>query len=457
MRWKERIIWIFIVAISFSLNLVQPGYSLRGEEENSKYQHLFSSVFYYLTNLYVEGLDEKKIMLGAIRGMLAATEDPYTRFLDRDEHKEFSSAESGKKAGIGVEVTIENGIPLVIAPVEGGPAEKAGVRAGDRIISIDKQSLKNMSFGDILKLISGDVGTSVELEVLHSEEAESERILIKRALFKLDYCRGYLLSDGKIGYIRLSHFFGEDSGSMDIFRKYLIDFSKKRVRGIVIDLRNNAGGHLDMAVTLSGYFLKKGDVVVSVKGRNVSLNREYKAKGKTAVIPADMPVVVLINQGSASASEIMAGALQDHGRAKLVGKKSFGKGSVQQIVRPLPDDTAALITVQKYFTPKNRSIHGKGLLPDVEADPILPTEDDRYFYSKMLKTSFLGDFRKKHPEYGKTLKDIFLEEAKKAGYIFSENFALLLLKKSYNLIDRNIPDLETDIQLARALQEFQER
>ena len=457
MKWKERSLWMFILVFSLAMNFVFPLYSLQGRESSGKYQHLFSSVFYYLTELYVEELDEKTIMLGAIRGLLTATNDPYTRFLDREEHKEFSSTEKGKKAGIGVEVTFENGIPVVIAPIEGGPAEKAGIRAADKIISIDGQSLKELSFGDMLKLISGDVGTTVDLEIIHEGEQIPLKISIVRALFKLDYCRGNLLSDGKIGYIRLSHFFGEDSGSTDEFRKYLLEYKKKKVRGIIIDLRNNAGGHLDMAVTLSGYFLNKGDMVVSAKGRNASMNREYRAEGKTSLIPGEMPVVVLINQGSASASEIMAGALQDHGRAKLIGKKSFGKGSVQQIVRPLPDDTAALITIQKYFTPKNRSIHGKGLTPDIDTDPILPTEDDRYYFTKMARTEFIKNFKSRHPAYDKTLHGIFLSESKAAGYNFTENFALVVLKNSYNGKFSSVPDLEMDVQLARAVEEVLSR
>ncbi|MDH5656765.1 MAG: S41 family peptidase, partial [Spirochaetia bacterium] len=261
-------------------------------------------------------------------------------------------------------------------------------------------------------------------------------------------------ADGKIGYIRLSHFFGSDSGITDQFRKLLVSFKKEKVSGIVVDLRNNAGGHLDMAVEISGYFLKKGDLVVTAKGRNSSNNKIYKAKGKTKVVPENIPVAVLINQGSASASEILAGALQDHKRAKLIGNRSFGKGSVQQIVRPLPDDTAALITIQKYFTPKDRSIHGKGLEPDIKIDPILPTEDDRYYHSKMIKSSFFQKFKKEHPVYDTRLKKIFLESAKQAGYHFTEPFALVLLKNSYPDEKKGLTDSETDVQLAAAVREL---
>ena len=452
MKWKERSVWIFFLAVSLILNGLVP-VSLFSNSEG-KYHHLFSTVLFYLKNIYVTELQEKDLMIGAIRGMFLATNDPYTRFLDREEHKEFSGTEKGKKAGIGVEVTLENGVPVVIAPIEGGPAEKAGIRAGDRILAIDGQSLKHLTFGEMLKLISGELGTVVTLNVLHRDTQKSEDIQVVRGVFKLEYCRGEIIADGKIGYIRLSHFFGSDSGITDQFRKLLVSFKKEKVSGIVVDLRNNAGGHLDMAVEISGYFLKKGDLVVTAKGRNSSNNKIYKAKGKTKVVPENIPVAVLINQGSASASEILAGALQDHKRAKLIGNRSFGKGSVQQIVRPLPDDTAALITIQKYFTPKDRSIHGKGLEPDIKIDPILPTEDDRYYHSKMIKSSFFQKFKKEHPVYDTRLKKIFLESAKQAGYHFTEPFALVLLKNSYPDEKKGLTDSETDVQLAAAVREL---
>ncbi|MDH5656634.1 MAG: PDZ domain-containing protein, partial [Spirochaetia bacterium] len=188
MKWKERSVWIFFLAVSLILNGLVP-VSLFSNSEG-KYHHLFSTVLFYLKNIYVTELQEKDLMIGAIRGMFLATNDPYTRFLDREEHKEFSGTEKGKKAGIGVEVTLENGVPVVIAPIEGGPAEKAGIRAGDRILAIDGQSLKHLTFGEMLKLISGELGTVVTLNVLHRDTQKSEDIQVVRGVFKLEYCRG---------------------------------------------------------------------------------------------------------------------------------------------------------------------------------------------------------------------------------------------------------------------------
>ncbi|MBI3395634.1 MAG: S41 family peptidase [Spirochaetia bacterium] len=422
-------------------------------ETSHKYQQVLQNLMFYMQNMHVEKLEEKALLVGAIRGMLAASGDPYTRFLDKDEMREFMSAEEGRRVGIGVEVSIQGGVPIVIAPIEGGPADNAGILAGDRILSIDGKSTENVPFSDLVKSISGDSGSIVSIEIQRDGFTQPIKFNITRGIFKIEYVKKTYLSEGKIGYLRLTNFFGEEAGTTEKFRGALVEFKEKKVSGIIIDLRNNTGGHLDLAGTLSGYFLKPGQVVVRARGRDPAGNREITADKDAGLVPESTPVVILVNKGSASASEIMAGALQDHGRARLIGTRSFGKASVQQIVRPLPDDTGALITVQKYYTPKNRSIHGIGLEPDVAVDDIKPTPEETVALQKLFDTNIVTSFRKDHPKFTADLPQLFRTEAAKKGMTFSLALSKLILRREYPSAFSDY-DLELDPQLARALKEL---
>ncbi len=449
-RSVERVFWISLVVSSWALSGLSAG---TDSEISHKYQHLLQAIHFYTGELFVEEVDERSLWEGAVRGMLASTGDPYTRFLNREELKEFSSTESGRRVGIGAEITIRGGYPVVIAPVEGGPAMKAGIMPGDKIIKIDDVPTEGVSFGDLLKQISGDSGTVVKLEVNRQSSPGSIQIPVTRGVFKLDYVTWEYLPGKKTGYLRLSHFFGEDSGSVDEFRKALETFQKKGAKSVILDLRNNSGGHLDMAVTLAGYFLKKDDTVVYAKGRKPEDNREYKVSRRTEVISDDVKLFVLINKGSASASEILAGALQDHRRATLVGTQSFGKASVQRVVRPLPDDTAALITIQKYYTPLMRHIHNKGLKPDIVLEEFKPTIEDLYFLEKMKKVSFISNFEKRNPSYSAGLFKKFKSEATKKGWPVSEELTRRIIAQAYGRFKKGAPDPAIDSIFQRALEE----
>ena len=449
--------WTLVLGASLAINVllfVQPVDA--DIETTHRYQQVFQNVLNYMRTVYVNEEDDKKLLIGAVRGMMAATGDPYTRFLTKEEHNEFNNAEEGQKVGIGVEVTMQNDYPTVISPVEGGPAEKAGVLAGDRIVSIDGKSTHKKYFGEILKLIAGETGTVVELEIRREGAAKPITLQVRRGFFNLNYCRGAVIEDN-VGYIRLTQFYGEDSGTVKKFRGYLKEFRDKRVSGIVVDLRNNTGGLLTMAGTLTGYFLKEGDVIVRARGRDAARERVMRAEGDTNLLPPDMPIVVLVNRGSASASEIMAGALQDHKRATILGSRTFGKASVQQIIRPLPDDTAAIITTQKYFTPNNQQLHGKGLSPDIKVADLRPDTDESYYLYKIKDTKFIEGFKRKYPKYNEDLPPIFMSELKTRGWTLSPVLALFILKQAYNAIPPGRPDLETDVQLSRALKEIAKR
>jgi len=454
LKRSERFFWILLLGVSLSLNASFLTSPLPADLESyHKYQHVFQNVYHYLRTRYVEKIDEKDLMIGAIRGMMKSTGDPYTRFLNRKEHEEFNSAESGSKVGIGVQVTLKKGLPLVISPIEGGPAAKAGIHAGDLILKVDGIPTRGKNFGFIIKMLSGKLGSVVKLEIGRAHLSRPLTIQVTRGLFKLNYVRSSYLARGRVGYLRLTQFFGKDAGTLDMFKKTLADFKAKNVKGIIVDLRGNSGGHLDLAGSLTGLFLRPGQVIVSGRGRGRDADRVLRAGSDAGFVPERMPIFVLIDRGSASASEIMAGALQDHGRATLIGERSFGKASVQQVIRPLPDNTAALITIQKYYTPKNRSLHKVGLKPDIKVRGIRASSDERYFLNKLYGGDFFKKFKRKHPAYAPRLLDEFLRETEKRGWKFSRTFARFLIKREYDAIASGKPDLDIDPQLRRAVKE----
>ncbi len=458
-RSKERMIWAAALLLSLLLQPLASGFSAGGtgslhadSSERHKYQQILQNIYFYLSELYVEKLDDKTLWTGAIRGMLQAAGDPYTRFLDKEEHREFSGTEGGSRIGIGVEITVRGGMPVVIAPVAGGPADKAGIASGDIITGVDGKKTENIPIGQLVDWITGEDGTDVSIEIAREGVPGTRTLRITRGSFKLDYVYSEVLEDGKTGYLRLTHFFGQESGTTADFREALLKFRDRGVRSVILDLRNNAGGQLQMAVAMAGYFLKENDLIVSVKGRVKEDVRELRAGSDSGILPADVSVFILMNQGSASASEVLAGALQDHKRAVIVGTKSFGKGSVQQLIRPLPDDTAVLITMQRYYTPADRSIHGKGLEPDVVVEEFRPSLDEVYFLNRMREEKFMEEFRRKYSRFNAASLKSFQELTSLKGWKFSQTTALWVMRNEYGRVSGKLPDPEIDQQMKKALE-----
>lgn len=310
-------------------------------------------------------LDSRKLMYGAIQGMLKATGDPYTTFFDPEETKSFSQDIEGSFEGIGAELGVKDDILTVIAPLEDSPAQKAGLRAGDKILKIGDKSTADMTIYEAVDLIRGKKGTEVKLTIFHKGEEETREISIIRDTIivksvKLEF------KEGKVAHLKVTKFGEDTSKEFDAAMRQIID---KNARGIVLDLRNNPGGLLDKAVDLASRMMPKGKIVVTEEDNAGKKNtlRTYGGDKLSA-----LPTVVLINDGSASASEILAGALRDNQGIQLVGKKSFGKGSVQEFIN-LPGGTSVKITVAKWMTPKGNSIMEKGIDPDIEID--LTAED----------------------------------------------------------------------------------
>ena len=329
--------------------------SAEDDKDVYKYLNLFGEAFEKIKNNYVEPVNSKDLIESAIEGMLTSL-DPHSSYLNDKELKELRVQTKGEFGGLGIEVTLENGFVKVIAPIDDTPAFKAGIKSGDLITHLDDEPVLGMTLSEAVAIMRGKVGSKIKLTVRRNEN-ERVDINIVRAIIQLKSVKSRI--ENNIGYIRVSSF----NQKVD---KQIIDsissFKKKNTLiGYVLDLRNNPGGLLDQAVNVTDIFLERGEIV-STKGRNGKRGSRYNAVKKDLI--NGLPLVVLINQGSASASEIVAGALQDHKRAIIMGTKSFGKGSVQTII-PSGEDVAIKLTTAKYYTPLGRSIQQTGIDPDI--------------------------------------------------------------------------------------------
>jgi carboxyl-terminal processing protease len=320
---------------------------------------------------YVEPVTDDALLEDAMRGMLAGL-DPHSSYLNKEEFAEINVQTSGRFGGLGIEVQTFNGFVRVIAPIDETPAARAGIQPGDLIIKIDEALVKGLSLTEAVKKMRGEPGTKIVLTVLREGTAEPLVFEMKRDIISVSSVRSRMLEPG-IAYLRVTTFSSSTGkGMADEFRKLKKAAPDGKLRGMVLDLRNNPGGVLNAAVEVSDAFIDKGPIV-SIKGRVNDANREYNAT------PGDMldgkPLVVLVNGGSASASEIVAGALQDTKRALVVGSKTFGKGSVQTIL-PLHNDSAIKLTTARYYTPSGRSIQAEGIGPDITIRPVKITKAD---------------------------------------------------------------------------------
>jgi carboxyl-terminal processing protease len=331
----------------------------RSPFQNETYENLkvFTEVLSYVEANYVEEVDPNKLVHGAIRGMLR-TLDPHSSFMPPEVYREMQIETEGRFGGLGIEITIRDDILTVVSPIEGTPAFRAGIEPGDQIVKVDGESTKDMSLVDAVKKLRGLEGSTVTISILRKDFAEPKDFTLTRAVIQIKSVRWKKLPDD-IGYIKLRSF---QKTTADELAEALQDLEEQHVRALVLDLRNNPGGLLEQAITVSDEFLEPGKLIVYTKGRLAGQNMKGFSKSERAYITPSM--VILINEGSASASEIVAGALQDLGRATVMGTQSFGKGSVQTII-PLSDGSGLRLTTAKYFTPKGREIQGKGITPDV--------------------------------------------------------------------------------------------
>ncbi len=319
----------------------------------------FTDVFGRIKNDYVEEVQDGDMLVNAIRGMLTGL-DPHSAYLDQEQFKELQVGTSGEFGGLGIEVGIEDGFVKVIAPIDDTPAQRAGVLAGDLIIRLDDTPVKGLSLEEAVKIMRGKPGSTLRITVVREGADQPLKIDIKRAIIKVRSVKSRMLEDG-FGYLRISQFQSKTAENMLDGIEELKKEAGGSLKGLVLDLRNNPGGVLNGAVAVSDAFLKKG-LIVYTDGRVGDSKLRFNATPDD--ILTDAPLVVLVNQGSASASEIVAGALQDHGRGIIVGSQTFGKGSVQTIL-PLSNGSAVKLTTARYYTPSGRSIQAEGIVPDI--------------------------------------------------------------------------------------------
>jgi carboxyl-terminal processing protease len=400
---KANIFFQQVLAITFVIVLTFAGGGSKGvyagTEEVYKNVEVLTEVLRKIEVNYVEGTETKKLIYGAIKGMVG-TLDPHSFFMSPDEYRELMVETKGSFSGVGIEITIRDNVLTVVSPIEGTPAFEAGIRAGDQIIKIGERSTKDFSIMEAVKLIRGPKGTKVRLTVRREEAEKPIEFVITRDVIPIRSVRSLFLPHG-IGYVRISNF---QSNTGQELSKALRELAgKEGLKGLILDLRNNPGGLLPQAVKVADEFLDSG-VIVSIKGRDQQEEKTYAQSGD---LMRGNPIVALINGGSASASEIVAGALQDNGRALILGTTSFGKGSVQTLF-PLSDGSGLRLTTALHYTPSGISIQAKGITPDIEVAFVAPKEGVKKEKRSMIREKDLEGHIEKEPgeqEEDKILSD----------------------------------------------------
>lgn len=363
----------------------------------------FSEIFERIRTSYVEDVDDKTLLENAIHGMLGGL-DPHSSYLGKEDFQDLKNNTSGKFGGLGIEVGMEDGFIKVVSPIDDTPAQKAGIQAGDLIIKLDKTPVKGLGLSDAIEKMRGEPGSPIKLTILREGVSKPLEITIKRAEIKITSVKSRLI-DNKFAYLRITQFQENTGADLHKALQKMMDDNPQLLNGIILDLRNNPGGVLDAAVAVSDVFIDDG-LIVYTKGRIANADVRYEATVDT--LAPDLPLVVLINGGSASASEIVAGALQDHKRAIILGTLSFGKGSVQTVL-PLNGEHALKLTTARYFTPNGRSIQAQGIKPDVHVPQgkFTAHKESRFYKEADLKGHLEnGDDAEKDSDESKGADDV---------------------------------------------------
>ena len=375
MKINSRLKSVLIVMVVMFISFFKTANSQNVDKLYEKID-LFSEVLEKIQDQYVEEVDQSEVMDAAINGVLQSL-DPYSAYMNPEIFEEMQTETSGEFGGLGMEVSMEAGVVKVIAPIDDTPASKAGVKAGDYIIKINDEQVQGKTLMEAVSLMRGPIGSSIEITIRRKDLKKAKKIKIIREIIQIKSVRAKLISN-QIGYLRLTAF---NDNSSNQLKKEISNLKKnKQLIGYILDLRNNPGGLLSQAVKISDFFLNDGEIVSTKGRRNKESRKSFAEKYHEGDIIKGKPLIVLINAGSASASEIVAGALQDHKRAILLGETTFGKGSVQSII-PLKNKGAIRLTVSKYYLPSGKSISEIGVSPDIKIeeegeDFVINTESD---------------------------------------------------------------------------------
>ncbi len=437
------LVLVFFTGLFLGINL---SFRLKAEEPSYGYLDYFHQAYQIISAEYVEKIDAKKVFYGAIKGMLQALGDPFSRFLNEEDFAELKEETTGKFVGIGVEITARDGEIVVISPIDETPAMRAGLRAGDVITSVNGVEIKNKTVAEIVKLIKGIPNTKVSLVVKREAVDEPLSFEIEREPIKLESVRYDIFKDQNVGYIKVKVFGSETPREIE---KALNAMNEKAVDRLIVDLRWNPGGQLDKSITIANYFLEKDTLIVSTRGREGTDSfAEYKAKNDPLFRGK---LVVLVNKGSASASEIFSGAMRDNGRAKLVGEKTFGKGSVQKVYN-LSESIGMAVTVAKYYTPSGVSIHGTGIVPDIPVEMDGFSEKERPMINRVYREKLVEEFVRNHRAYTAQSRKEFIDFLAAKDIKISEKNAYFILKSEIGKYSKQpVFDLEFDTQLKTAL------
>jgi len=430
--------WPFLVIILLGLFvLIGPYHDSRVSAlDKGLYKDIktFNEVFDMVKKNYVEEVDSSALMQGAINGMIKSL-DPHSTYMTPELYKELEVETQGRFGGIGIEITLLKDVLTVVSPIEDTPAFVAGVKSGDQIIKIDGKSTKDITIMEAVKKLRGAKDTKVTITILRENMAKPKDFVLTRDIIQVKSVKDKTFDDN-IGYIRIASF---HERTADDVRKALREIDKKvrPMKGLVLDLRNDPGGLLIQAIEVSDMFLKSG-VIVSTRGR--TKNMETKAIAKNDGNEITCPIVVLVNEGTASAAEIVAGALQDNGRAVIIGTKTFGKASVQTVI-PLEDGSALKLTTARYYTPKGRSIQAEGIKPDILVKFVRPTEDtENNFWEDRIKEKDLKGHIKPAKEDGTKLDEAVDKDTKDPSDIARDNQlkAAIDILKSLDIMKKNL-------------------
>ena len=456
---KDRRIWVWLsgafMAIVLFLAFVPVSFA-QGAGKNSQYGMIFDEMMRFIKTYYVEDVDEKTLFEGAMKGMFESLGDPYSVFMTEKEMEDLSDTTTGQFGGVGLYISKHYGdtsfdekhLPYVrvVAPIEDTPAYRLGIRAGDYIIKVGDKSTESMALDEVTDMLRGEPGTKVNVTFLRGDDI-TFTYDITRAVIEVPTVKSDLVGKD-IGYLRIIQF---TPNTADKVKEALDSFSKKRIKYLVIDLRSNPGGVLDAAVDIADFFLDDG-VIVSTKGKveSPSLNHVFKASKKVR-LSKSIPIAVLIDKGSASASEILSAALQDNGRAVLIGETTYGKGSVQQ-VHALGRDGFKL-TMSKYYTPKDVNINKVGIAPDKEVKEKELTDEEKASYKKLIEEFRVQKFVQENPKPSDLQIDTFIQDLKGEGIVLEDRIVRKLIRNELNLTNNNPPvyDMEFDIVLQEAV------
>jgi carboxyl-terminal processing protease len=449
-RITERTIWILATAFLLAV-LVLLAFSprvLAGNKDTDVQGLLtmFENVFADIQKNYVDEVDPKKLIDGALKGLFDSLGDPYSVYLSSEEMRDLGDTTTGRFGGVGLIISkVDNGVE-VVSPIEDTPAYRAGVNAGDLIVEVNGQSVVDWTIDQVLAVLRGAPGTSVTMTIMRGKSLRLE-VPVVRAVIEVPTVKKDMIAGG-IGYLRIIQF---TPLTAERVQETLRGFESSGYRALVLDLRGNPGGLLSASVDVANFFLSRGPIV-STRSRMPAENQVFYASARRMIVPEQLPVVVLINRGSASASEILAGALQDTRRATVVGEKSYGKGSVQWVRRL--GEQGYRLTISRYYTPVGKNIDKVGIIPDVEIKEPVLTEQEEKAVSALIEQNLLRDFVLEHPQPTEAQIKAFIAELAGKNIELPERYIQRLVRNEANRTNNNPPvyDLEFDQALQKAVE-----